>query len=31
LTIEMIRVAAQGYEFVSMISDEIVMKRTVPR
>jgi hypothetical protein len=31
LTIEMNRMAAQGYEFVSMISDEIVMKRTVPR
>lgn len=29
LTIEMNRMAAQGYEFVSMISDEIVMKRTV--
>jgi hypothetical protein len=29
LTIEMNRLAAQGYEFVSMISDEIVMKRTV--
>jgi hypothetical protein len=31
LTIEMNRMAAQGYEFVSMISDEIVMKRTVAR
>jgi hypothetical protein len=31
LTIEMNRMAAQGYEFVSMISDEIVMRRTVPR
>lgn len=31
LTIEMNRMAAQGYEFVSMISDEIVMKRTVSR
>jgi hypothetical protein len=31
LTIEMNRMAAQGYEFVSMISDEIIMKRTVPR
>jgi hypothetical protein len=31
LTIEMNRMAAQGYEFVSMISDEIVMKRTVRR
>ena len=31
LTIEMNRMAAQGYEFVAMISDEILMKRTVPR
>lgn len=31
LTIEMNRLAAQGYEFVAMISDEILMKRTVPR
>ena len=29
LTLEMNRMAAQGYEFVSMISDEIIMKRTV--
>lgn len=29
LTIEMNRMAAQGYEFVSMISDEIIMKRMV--
>ena len=29
LTIEMNRLAAQGYEFVAMISDEIIMKRTV--
>jgi hypothetical protein len=29
LTIEMNRLAAQGYEFVGMISDEIMMKRTV--
>jgi hypothetical protein len=29
LTIEMNRLAAQGYEFVAMISDEIVMKRTL--
>ncbi|HXS39022.1 MAG TPA: hypothetical protein VN766_02495 [Stellaceae bacterium] len=31
LTIEMNRLAAQGYEFVAMISDEILMKRTVAR
>jgi hypothetical protein len=31
LTIEMNRMVAQGYEFVAMISDEILMKRTVPR
>lgn len=31
LTLEMNRMAAQGYEFVAMISDEIVMKRTVPK
>jgi len=31
LTIQMNRMAAQGYEFVSMISDEIIMKRPVPR
>jgi hypothetical protein len=31
LTIQMNRMAAQGYEFVSMISDEIIMKRTVAR
>lgn len=31
LTIEMNRMAAQGYEFVAMISDEILMKRTVSR
>ena len=31
MTQEMNRMAAQGYEFVSMISDEIVMKRTLPR
>jgi hypothetical protein len=31
LTLEMNRLAAQGYEFVSMISDEIIMKRTVAR
>ena len=30
LTLEMNRMAAQGYEFVAMISDEIVMKRTLP-
>lgn len=29
LTLEMNRMAAQGYEFVAMISDEIVMKRVV--
>jgi hypothetical protein len=29
LTLEMNRLAAQGYEFVAMISDEIIMKRTV--
>ncbi len=28
MTIEMNRLAAQGYEFVAMISDEILMKRT---
>ncbi|HXE29672.1 MAG TPA: hypothetical protein VN656_14225 [Stellaceae bacterium] len=29
LTLKMNRMAAQGYEFVGMISDEIIMKRTV--
>jgi len=29
LTLEMNRMAAEGYEFVAMISDEILMKRTV--
>jgi hypothetical protein len=29
MTLEMNRLAAQGYEFVAMISDEILMKRTV--
>jgi hypothetical protein len=30
LTIEMNRLAAQGYEFAGGWSDEIIMKRTVP-
>ena len=30
MTLAMNRMAAQGYEFVSMISDEIVMKRRLP-
>jgi hypothetical protein len=29
LTLKMNRMAAQGYEFVGMISDEIIMKRIV--
>ena len=29
LTLKMNRMAAQGYEFVGMISDEIIMKRVV--
>jgi hypothetical protein len=29
MTIEMNKLAAQGYEFVAMISDEILMKRAV--
>ena len=29
LTLKMNRMARQGYEFVAMISDEIIMKRTV--
>jgi hypothetical protein len=29
LTLKMNRMAQQGYEFVGMISDEIIMKRTV--
>jgi hypothetical protein len=31
MTIEMNRMAAQGYEFAGMISDEIIMKRTISR
>ena len=31
MTIETNRMAAQGYEVVSMISDEIIMKRAVAR
>lgn len=30
MTLAMNRMAAQGYEFVGMISDEIVMKRRIP-
>ena len=29
MTLKMNRMARQGYEFVAMISDEIIMKRTV--
>lgn len=31
MTLAMNKMAAAGYEFVGMISDEIVMKRRVPR
>jgi hypothetical protein len=30
MTLAMNKMAAQGYEFVGMISDEIVMKRRIP-
>lgn len=29
MTVEMNKLAAQGYEFIAMISDEIIMKRVV--
>jgi len=31
MTLAMNKMAAQGYEFAGMISDEIVMKRRIPR